>query len=305
PSVLRSVGPVPGPPACRPVRAESPAEPSWWTRAVLGCAFLPARRSQRHRPRPSASDLLLAPAGLPAPHSPLRASPAAGGGRQSARTWSRCPGRTCARPARPPPAWRRPAARPGPPPPPPRGSRGGAVRLPQRVGQHVPRRPHRQGRREPCREAASVAANLRRSVRSGPRFRGEGDSDGSAGRKLEEVSRDYQNRALKLSLKCLQPQVVGYSQVSGYVDVVADKISGEAANPGKSPSLQRNKEEVSLCTNMMRKISLKKKLKRGAKVNTTRWDLSKRPAFLSPAHHSPRVGHSEGSSDDRVQHLCP
>ncbi|KAI5928908.1 RNA/RNP complex-1-interacting phosphatase [Manis javanica] len=64
---------------------------------------------------------------------------------------------------------------------------------------------------------------------------------------LEEVPRDYQNSALKRSLKCPQPQVVGYSQVSGCVDVVADKMSGlEAANPRKSASLQRNKEEVSL-----------------------------------------------------------
>ncbi|KAI5277816.1 L-2-Hydroxyglutarate Dehydrogenase [Manis pentadactyla] len=64
---------------------------------------------------------------------------------------------------------------------------------------------------------------------------------------LEEVPRDYQNCAPKLSLKCPQPQVVGYSQVSGCVDVVADKIPGlEPAKPAKSPSLQRNKEEVSL-----------------------------------------------------------
>ncbi|KAI5930791.1 RNA/RNP complex-1-interacting phosphatase [Manis javanica] len=93
---------------------------------------------------------------------------------------------------------------------------------------------------------------------------------------LEEVPRDYQNSALKRSLKCPQPQVVGYSQMSGCVDVVADKMSGLVAeNPRKSASLQRNKEEVSLCTNMMRKISLKKKLKRGAKVNTTSQDPPK------------------------------
>ncbi|XP_057353041.1 serine/arginine repetitive matrix protein 1-like isoform X2 [Manis pentadactyla] len=140
PSVLRSGSPVSAPPVRRSVRAAGTAEPRWWTRAVLGCAFLPPRRRRRHRPCPPASDLL-APAGLPAPQSPLRASPAAGGGRHSARTWSRRRGRTCARPARPLPAWRRRAARPGPPPP-PRGSREGAARPPQRVGQPVSRRQH-------------------------------------------------------------------------------------------------------------------------------------------------------------------
>ncbi|XP_073074652.1 fibrous sheath-interacting protein 2 isoform X5 [Manis javanica] len=37
-------------------------------------------------------------------------------------------------------------------------------------------------------QAAPAAADLRRSVQSGPRFRGEGDSDGSAGRKLFQPS---------------------------------------------------------------------------------------------------------------------
>ncbi|XP_057342410.1 vasodilator-stimulated phosphoprotein-like isoform X2 [Manis pentadactyla] len=92
------------------------------------------------------------------------------------------PGRTCACPAVPPPAWRRRAARPGPQPP-PRGSRAGAARSPQRLGPPVPRRPRLQGRRQPGLEAAPAAADVRRSVQSGPRFRGDGDSDGSAGRK--------------------------------------------------------------------------------------------------------------------------
>nr|XP_036877337.1 uncharacterized protein LOC118972984 [Manis javanica] len=81
-------------------------------------------------------------------------------------------------------------------------------------------------------------------------------------KKLEEALRDHWNSGLKLSLKCLQRQVAGYPPVSGYVcccrswgilDLAADKMSGlEAANPGKSPcpvkspSLPRNKEEVSL-----------------------------------------------------------
>ncbi|XP_057349631.1 uncharacterized protein LOC130681189 [Manis pentadactyla] len=46
------------------------------------------------RPRPPASDRRLAPAGLPAPHSPLLVWPATGGGRRSSRTWSRWPART-------------------------------------------------------------------------------------------------------------------------------------------------------------------------------------------------------------------
>ncbi|XP_057360305.1 uncharacterized protein LOC130684171 [Manis pentadactyla] len=149
-------------PVRRPVRAASPPDPRWWTRAVLGCAFLPARRHRRYRPRPLVSDLLLAPAGLPGPHSPLLRSPAADGGRRSTRTWSRCSGRTCARPALPLPVWRRRAARPG------RGGRG-----------------------EPGRETAPAAAELRRSVQSGPRFRGEGDSDGSAGQKVVCTLREF------------------------------------------------------------------------------------------------------------------
>ncbi|XP_057346059.1 uncharacterized protein LOC130680062 isoform X2 [Manis pentadactyla] len=39
--------------------------------------------------------------------SALRDSPAPGGGRRSARTWTRRPGRTCARPGLPPPALHR------------------------------------------------------------------------------------------------------------------------------------------------------------------------------------------------------
>ncbi|XP_073075593.1 uncharacterized protein [Manis javanica] len=50
--VLQSAVLVRAPPALRPVRAASPAAPRLWTRAVLGCAFLPERRRQRHRPRP-------------------------------------------------------------------------------------------------------------------------------------------------------------------------------------------------------------------------------------------------------------
>nr|XP_036864184.1 uncharacterized protein LOC118970478 [Manis javanica] len=74
------------------------------------CSFAPSFRragSGGTDLAPPASDRLLAPAGPPAPHSPLRGSPAAGGGRRSARTWSRRPGLTCARPAVPPSAWRR------------------------------------------------------------------------------------------------------------------------------------------------------------------------------------------------------
>ncbi|XP_057352673.1 uncharacterized protein LOC130682304 [Manis pentadactyla] len=38
--------------ALRPSRAANPAEPRWWTRAVLGYASLPAPRRQRRLPRP-------------------------------------------------------------------------------------------------------------------------------------------------------------------------------------------------------------------------------------------------------------
>ncbi|XP_057348845.1 uncharacterized protein LOC118934400 [Manis pentadactyla] len=61
-------------------------------------------------------------------------------------------------------------------------------------------------------------------------------------KKLEEAPRDHWNSGLKLSLKCPQPQVVGYPPASGYVrccrswgilDLAADKMSGlEAANQG-------------------------------------------------------------------------
>ncbi|XP_073092404.1 uncharacterized protein [Manis javanica] len=138
---------------------------------------------------PPASDRL-APAGLPAPLG----SPAAGGGRgplwpKRPRWWrstlisSRCSTRTSASPALPPPAWRRRAARPGTPMPLRACLRRRQEPLvpPQRVGQPIPCRPHRQGQRGLGRAAAPAAADLRRSVQSGPRFRGEGDSDGLAG----------------------------------------------------------------------------------------------------------------------------
>ncbi|XP_057345413.1 uncharacterized protein LOC118921346 isoform X1 [Manis pentadactyla] len=66
---------------------------------------------------------------------------------------------------------------------PPRDNRAGAAHRPQRVGPPVPRRRLRQGLRDPGREAAPAAAEVRRSVQSGPRFRGEGDSDGSVDQK--------------------------------------------------------------------------------------------------------------------------
>ncbi|XP_073092405.1 uncharacterized protein [Manis javanica] len=145
---------------------------------------------------PPASDRL-APAGLPAPLG----SPAAGGGRgplwpKRPRWWrstlisSRCSTRTSASPALPPPAWRRRAARPGTPMPLRACLRRRQEPLvpPQRVGQPIPCRPHRQGQRGLGRAAAPAAADLRRSVQSGPRFRGEGDSDGLAGWKIWPIS---------------------------------------------------------------------------------------------------------------------
>lgn len=82
PSVLRPAGPVrgsgPGTPARRPVRAAGPAETRCGrTRAALGCAVLPS---------PIQGAAPTSPLGLGSPPRPLLGSPAAAGGRRSART---------------------------------------------------------------------------------------------------------------------------------------------------------------------------------------------------------------------------
>ncbi|XP_073076436.1 uncharacterized protein [Manis javanica] len=87
---------------------------------------------------------------------------------------------------------------------PPRDNRAGAAHRPQHVGPPVPRRRLRQGLRDPGREAAPAAADVRRSVQSGPRFRGEGDSDGTVGRKKEAVY-GPQHRALVSHLSGTSP----------------------------------------------------------------------------------------------------
>ncbi|XP_073074952.1 uncharacterized protein [Manis javanica] len=161
---------------------------------ALACAFLQVRERWRHRHRPPASDRLIALGGLPSQQSPLLASPAAGGGRQSPwpkRSWwwkstrTLGPGgghRRSGQSSSATSSRRRRAARPRTPTPPraclrPRRPLRAAA---QRVGQPVPRRPHHQGRRELGREAAPAAADRWR-VQSGTHFRDEGDSDRPAG----------------------------------------------------------------------------------------------------------------------------
>ncbi|KAI5137866.1 Forkhead Box Protein O1 [Manis pentadactyla] len=131
---------------------------------------------------PPASDRL-APAGL----SARLGSPAVCGVRQSLwpkrPTWwrstrisSRCPSRTSASPALPPPAWRRRAARPGTATPLRaclrsllfRRSAWGSLSPADRIAKAI-------------ESSAEKRLPLPRSVHSGPRFRGEADGDGSAG----------------------------------------------------------------------------------------------------------------------------